>query len=312
MSAKISIIIPNWNGRAFLKRCVGSILQSAAEHGAPYECFLMDDASTDSSADDIEQAFKLVRVIRHQTNLGFGAMINEGARIATGDILLLVNSDLIASAGFVSHLCSHFSANNRLFGVSAKTIDWDRGDINHQNMQGTWIHGEFQLLWSDSTDAEPTHFLQGGSCAIRRSLFLELGGFCPLFAPGYWEDYDLSFLALKAGYENLYDPRAQASHLGQGSMIRAYGHERIAFIKERNHLLFQALNFTGILHDEFWNGLPRYVRSAHSRARFLHRFRAFQYLWTNRHAIAAERRIRAEREVISDAELLCLRAEIHE
>ena len=58
---------------------------------------------------------------------------------------------------------------------------------------------------------------------MRRGFFLRAGGFCPLFHPGYWEDYDISALALRAGFRNWYAPMAVSRHIGQHSMRRRFG-----------------------------------------------------------------------------------------
>lgn len=303
MINKVSIIIPNWNGKAFLSRCVAAILQSAVEYGKPFECLLMDDASTDDSAFEVARQFPEVRLIRHDINRGFGHMVNDGARQATGDVLLLVNNDLIARGSFVRNLCHHFEDSNDLFGVSGKTVDWDNDEPNHVNMRGCLENGTLQLTWSDDASTTETMFLQGGSCAVRRDLFTDFGGFSPLFAPGYWEDYDMSYQALKAGYRNLYEPAATGSHLGQGSMIRAHGHDRIEFVRTRNRHLLLALNLTDpAAYNTFWREMPQYIRSG-TDARFKHRFGSLRYLLTHRNEILAERKRRSKYQTTTDAEI---------
>ena len=81
---------------------------------------------------------------------------------------------------------------------------------------------------------------------MRRSVFLELGGFNLLYSPGYWEDYDLAYRAAKCGYTNLYEPRSQAYHLGKASMHQQLGRAGVASLMERNHMLFTWLNLTDI------------------------------------------------------------------
>lgn len=304
MPPKISIIVPNWNGREFLARCIGGLLQSAEESGAPFELLLMDDASTDGSGRDVAGMFPQVRLVEQPENRGFGYTVNHGASIASGDILMLVNNDLVPRAGFVENLCRHFEGRDDLFGVSGKTVDWEAGSPNHVNMSAEFSGGSFHLKWSDETLPAPTMFMQGGSCAVRRDLFLRFGGLCDLYAPAYWEDYDLSYQALKAGYINLYDPGAVGSHLGQGSMIRAYGEERVQYFKLRNRLLFHALNLTDPdLEKAFWSSVPAFVRSGRE-ARFQTRLKVFSFLWKHRATIRHERRRRAQYLAVSDAELL--------
>lgn len=303
MSAKVTIIIPNWNGRAFLNRCIAAVLHSAVEYGAPYECLVMDDASTDGSGDEALQQFPAIKLVKHNRNLGFGQMVNEAAAMAQGEILVLVNNDLIAREDFIRNLCRHFDGQPDLFGVSGKTIDWDNNSANHVNMRGQFENGRLQLTWSDDTEVTETMFLQGGSCAVRRQQFLEFGGFHHLYAPGYWEDYDISYQALKAGYKNVYDPAAIGSHLGQGSMIRAHGRERIDYVRERNRHILLALNLTDDqYHKAFWHTLPHYVRRGES-LRFKLRLALFLYLVRNSHIIRTERNRRAARQKLSDSEV---------
>ena len=266
-----------------------------------YECLLMDDASTDDGVRLVHQQFPSVRIIEHHENLGFGAMVNEGASLASGEILFLINNDLIVRPDFVSRLFAHFADDGSLFGVSAKTVDWDQAEPNHVNMTARFIAGQMRLAWSDDSQISPTMFLQGGSCAVRRVLFLKLGGFPNLFAPGYWEDYDISYQALKAGYHLLYDPAAVGAHFGQGSMIRAHGLERITFAKERNRLLFHALNLTDSdRHSAFWMSLPAYIRNT-GDVRLKLRWLSVWNLFLKRRIIQQLRELRMQHQVVTDA-----------
>jgi len=301
MSAEVSIIIPNWNGTAFLERCVGAVLQSAVESDFQFECILIDDASTDGSAEAAAAKFPQVRLIKQQVNQGFGRTVNNAAHAADGEYLLLLNNDLIAKPGFVEQLCMPMS-DPQVFGVSGRTISWGSNEPNHVSMMGELVAGRLQLTWSDPAEASPTMFLQGGSCTMRKKLFLDFGGFHPLFYPGYWEDYDLSYLAIKSGYKNIYEPKASGAHLGQGSMIRAYGEERIQYVRERNRWLMLALNLSGEAYDEFWRKLPRHL-CLESHPRFKVRMKILHFLWQNRSEIALERARRAEFWKVSDDEV---------
>lgn len=255
MPPQVSILIPNWNGQAFLERCLAGTLRSARAAGLSFELVVVDDASTDSSAEIISSRFPNVTLIRNPVNLGFGATVNLGARIACGDILLLLNNDLVPMEPMVGELASPLLQDDHLFGVTGKVFEWDGIAHNHLRMHARWNEGSLQLTWSDPDQPEPTMFLLGGCMAVRRREFLRLGGFSHLFAPGYWEDYDLSYLALKCGWKNLYTPYAQACHFGQASMKRAFGARHLSAIRERNSFLFTWLNLTD----------PDYLRE-HSRS----------------------------------------------
>ena len=247
MTVRVSIIIPNWNGRAFLRRCLGATLQSMAASGLDCELLLVDDASQDDSAGEAEREFPGIRVLRNPANVGFGASCNRGAREATGEIMLLVNNDLVPREALVAELAEPLLRDPGLFAVSGKTVEWDGQTPNHLNMAATLDGDAFSLTYADSPEPSPTMFAQGGCCAFRREVFMGYGGFHPLFAPGYWEDYDISYRALKHGWRNLYNPRAVGNHLGTGSMVRAHGERTVAITRQRNRELFLWLNITD--HD---------------------------------------------------------------
>ena len=244
MHPVLSIIIPNWNGAAFLDRCLAAALMSAAASGLETEVLLVDDASTDGSGQSTARRYPQVRFLQNRINAGFGETVNRGAREAKGDLLILLNNDLVATEPLIAELATPLMADGQVFGVSARTVDWHSQSPNHLNMAAEWDGGGFRLTYADSRDLSPTMFLQGGCCAVRRSAFLDLGGMCGIFAPGYWEDYDLSYLALKAGWKNFYNPRATAHHLGKQSMVRAFGRDHVASMQRRNRFLFHLVNLT--------------------------------------------------------------------
>ena len=226
-------------------RCLSAAMVSARAAGRTWEIIVVDDASSDDSAAAAGRTFPSVRVLRNETNAGFGPTCNRGAREALGSVLVLLNNDLVARrARLSSNSPDPLAEDATLFGVSGKTIDWSGGQANHLSMAARWDRGGLGLTYEDPAAPAPTMFLQGGCCAVRREEFLRLGGFCPLFEPGYWEDYDISYLALKAGWSNLYNPHAEAFHLGQASMRRAFGADYLDILKERNRLLFHWVNLT--------------------------------------------------------------------
>jgi len=250
-----SIIIPNWNGEAFLARGVSSLLASARAAKKPFEFIVVDDASTDNSIQMIKENFPDVKIIKNKKNRGFGFTVNRGVKAAGGEIVILANNDLVVKEDFIPRLLEPFSGDEAktLFGVSAKTVNWTDGEPNHVNMNAHLKQGFIDLTFEDSPELCPTLFLQGGACAIRRELFLQLGLFSPIYHPGYWEDYDLSYRAAKSGYRLLYQPKALAYHLGKGSLSRVLGEEGINSLVSRNRFLFTWLNLSdrGFLFKHF-------------------------------------------------------------
>jgi GT2 family glycosyltransferase len=172
-------------------------------------------------------------------NRGFAQSVNEGVAAARGKYVVLLNNDIAVREGFCAALLAHFDHDDgRLFGVTAKTVEWDGRQPNYVKMDAIWQRGDLRLVWSDPAEAGPTFFLQAGACAFVRERFGELGGLETFFAPAYWEDFDLSWRALARGWRNLYEPSSPAFHLGKASFRRLYEDAWLRQLDLRNHLLF--------------------------------------------------------------------------
>ena len=119
--ASASVVIPNWNGRDLLERYLPSVIKAMAGH-PDNEVIVVDNASSDGSAELVKRRFPSVRVIELPTNLGFGGGSNTGFRAATNDIVVLLNSDMRVEPGFLQplldgspmNLCLRFPARSSL------------------------------------------------------------------------------------------------------------------------------------------------------------------------------------------------------
>lgn len=98
---KVSVIVVSYNTREKLRRC----LECIESH---HEIVVVDNASEDGSADMVRNAFPGVKLIASATNLGFGLANNAGCEVATGDLVLFLNSDAYAEAGAIDRLASVF------------------------------------------------------------------------------------------------------------------------------------------------------------------------------------------------------------
>lgn len=246
---EISIVVANWNGEAFLEEGLASLFSAAEATGRPYEFLVVDDASTDGSVALIQQRFPQVRLLCNPRNWGFARTSNRGAQASRGHVLVMMNNDIVATGDLVARLVAPFfeasadaSAVSPLFAVGARTIDFQGDAPNHLCMDAVWQRGGIGKVVSDPPARCATTFVQAGAAAYDRELFLTLGGFDEVFSPGYWEDYDLSYRAAKAGWRVLYEPAAVARHLGKGSLGQVLGRRGLVRIDERNRLIFNWLN----------------------------------------------------------------------
>src|SRR3990170_5640248 len=131
----VSVVIVNWNGWDTLPRCLEALASQSFED---FEVILVDNASSDGSADEAEMRWPHMRVIRLEENLGFAAANNLGARKACGRWLALLNNDAFPEPDWLEELI-HASQSNSNFNLFASKIIQSKnpakidgtGDIYH-------------------------------------------------------------------------------------------------------------------------------------------------------------------------------------
>src|SRR4051812_16144882 len=97
----VSVVVPTWNGSDLLPECLSSI---QGQTYARVETIVVDDGSSDGTADLVLDQFRSVRLVRLAKNRGFAAAVNAGIRAATGDIIALLNNDAVADPQWVEEL----------------------------------------------------------------------------------------------------------------------------------------------------------------------------------------------------------------
>src|SRR5579864_8906020 len=196
----VSVVIPNWNGKELLEKYLPSVIEALA--GNPdNEIIVVDNGSTDGSAEFLRTAYPSVRVLALPVNLGFGGGSNEGFREARNDIVVLLNSDMRVARDFLAPLLEAFR-DTGVFAVSCQIFFSDPNKVREETglTQGWWEDGGLRVRHrADPSiqEAFPCFYGGGGSCAFDRRKFLELGGFDELLRPFYLEDTDLGYEAWK-------------------------------------------------------------------------------------------------------------------
>ena len=262
MKMKVSIIIPNYNGEKLLEKNLPSVLK-AKEHKANniFEIIVVDDASPDGSVDLLKKKFPEVKVVKHKINRGFSFAVNTGARTSKGNLLVLLNSDVIPEKDFLVSVLPLFEDDN-LFAVSfsEKGYSWAKGKF-----ENGFVEHE---LGAKTNKVHDTFWVNGGSGAFRRDYWMSLGGMDEvLLSPFYWEDIDLCYRALKRGYKLFWTPNAKVLHKHEAT-IGLLPKKYVDRIRERNQLIFLWKNITSpILIRKHMAGLlkrvlrhPGYIR----------------------------------------------------
>lgn len=236
-----SVVIPNWNGKDLLEKYLPSVITALAGH-PDNEVIVVDNGSTDGSADYVRQRFPSVKLIALERNLGFGGSSNTGFRAAKNDIVVLLNSDMRVAPDFLAPLLKGFDAPD-VFAVSCQIFFSDPNKLREETglTQATWRRGVIELrhrIDDEVKDLFPCFYGGGGSCAFDRKKFLALGGFDELLRPFYLEDTDLGYLAWKRGWRVLYQPQSHVWHEHRGTIGKKFSAGYIAAIVRKNFVLF--------------------------------------------------------------------------
>ncbi len=237
----ISVIVVNWNRRELLRACLRSLEQQDAEH----EIIVVDNGSTDGSAEAAGCEFK-ARVIRNAENRGFCAANNQGIRESRGELIALLNNDAEAAPGWIAALARAFEGRPEVGMAASKILVHEdprridkAGHLIYPDGQnrgrgtGALDDGRFdrmeEALWPD-----------GCAAMYRRSMLEQIGGFDEDFF-AYGDDAELGMRARIAGWKCLYVPDAVVRH-HRGSTLGKHSTRRLALI-ERNRVLLAAKLF---------------------------------------------------------------------
>jgi len=251
----ISIIIPNYNGEDLLRKNLPKVIKIAESYKkGNIEIIVIDDCSTDNSIKTIQSLTQItglnrkinLKIIQNEKNLGFSPTVNKAAKEATGEVLVLLNTDVLPEEFFLEPLIKNFD-DNKVFAVGCmdKSIE-DGKTVFRGRGLGKWEKG-FLIHRKGEVSKNNTLWVNGGSGAFRRSIWNKLSGFNELYAPFYWEDIDLSYRALKSGYRVLFEPKSIVIHEHEKGAIKSkYSDFEIKVISYKNQFIFVWENATDI------------------------------------------------------------------
>ena len=243
----ISIVIPTFNGKELLEKYLPSVLDACKDYSfEKTELIVIDDASSDGTADYLESNFPFIKVIRQQTNKGFSVSANHGIFSAKNRIVVLLNNDVEVANNFLSFFLHHFEDKN-LFAVRPGLKNTSEDEIiKHPKIGGKFKYGFFDVPAEVKENTDLAFFAGGGACVYDREKFIELAGFDEIFSPFYFEDVDLSYRAWKRGWKIIYEPKCWAYHQGCATISKFYSARYINIITERNKYFLIWKNITDI------------------------------------------------------------------
>jgi N-acetylglucosaminyl-diphospho-decaprenol L-rhamnosyltransferase len=206
-----TVVIPTFEACDLLRDALASLERQTVRP----EVIVVDNASSDGTPELVPREFPSVRLLRNERNLGFGRAVNRGAAEATGEILVLVNNDVVCEPDFVERIAEPFAESlvGMAAGVLLQAAAPDRIDSAGVEVDPTLR--SFDYLWNEPAGAlaeagDPLGPC-GGAAAYRLAAFRAAGGFDESFF-AYWEDVDLALRLRAAGWQCRLVPDARAVH----------------------------------------------------------------------------------------------------
>jgi glycosyltransferase involved in cell wall biosynthesis len=213
---RCSVIVPAYQAAAVLPRCLAAVQQQTIDRAA-YEIIVVDDGSTDGTADAAAQAlrdFPAARIIR-AAHGGPARARNLGAQAAQGEVLLFTDADCEPQPDWIAQFARVF-ADPAISGARGVYLTRQRSLI------ARFVQQEYEERYDYARRQATIDFIDTYSAAYRRAVFLENGGFDVSFPTASVEDQEFSFRLAEQGHRLLFLPEARVYHQHNSTLPRYF------------------------------------------------------------------------------------------
>jgi GT2 family glycosyltransferase len=231
---EVAVAVVSWNTRDLLRDCLRSLVDEPAA-----EVWVVDNASSDGSAEMVRSEFPSVRLLALDANVGFGPAVNRVAEATDTPFLAPANADTALRPGALAALLDAAERHPRA-GVLAPRLELPSGETQHSVYAFPTIPftARFNLgfhrrvgdrlclegFWDPSRERD-VDWAIGAFLLVRRSAWEAAGGFDDQQWM-YAEDLDLGWRVARAGYTTRYVPSARVLHHASAATTQAWGDER--------------------------------------------------------------------------------------
>ncbi len=231
----VSVVIVNWNTRDLLLQTLETLYKETKT--VSFETIVVDNGSTDGSAEMVRQEWSHVTLIASPENLGFAGGNNLGFEVSKGRYILLLNSDTIVLPTTLSGMVSLLDAHPEAGCVGCRHLNEDLSlqrsmdtfpSLSNDFLSYTELHRleffkPFLLRnfawWSDHDKVRQIDWVNGACMMVRREVLEQVGG----LDEGYFiyaEEIDWCYRIKQAGWDIYFTPKAEIIHLGGKAMDR--------------------------------------------------------------------------------------------
>jgi N-acetylglucosaminyl-diphospho-decaprenol L-rhamnosyltransferase len=236
--ASLDVVIVNWNAGEQLRLCLDSLAKTERTGFILKRVVVVDNASSDGSAEGLEYPALPLEILRSPSNEGFAAACNRGASGSGADYVLFLNPDMELFAGSISKPVAFMENPERhRIGIAGIQLVDERGAVSRScaafpslarcisrslglhRLRPRLFPSYVMHEWDHGATREVDH-VSGAFYLARRAVFEALGGFDERFFV-YLEDLDFSYRSKLAGWKSCYFAEARAFHRGGGVSAQA-------------------------------------------------------------------------------------------
>lgn len=245
---RTTVVIPNFNGIKYLPACLDSIAAGTRKPAV----IVVDNASSDKSAEAAAENYPWVTLIQLKENTGFSHAVNVGIEAAETEYVFLLNNDTTIDACCIKELETVMDQSEKFFSAGAKMINMknpekidDAGDF-YSALGWAFARGKDKPV-KNYQKSDRIFAACAGAAIYRRTLLREVGLFDEEhFA--YLEDIDIGYRANISGYRNMFAPKAVVAHAGSAVTGSRHNDVKVS-LSSRNsiYLIYKNMPFLQVL-----------------------------------------------------------------
>ncbi len=232
---KVAVIIPNYNGKKYLKDCLNSLKKQTFKD---FCVIIVDNGSTDGSAEFIKNNYPEVKLIALPENTGFANAVNVGIKSAESKYVFLLNDDTMCEEEAIEALVRVLDRKKKIFSAQAKMLQYKEP---HRIDDCGDLYCALGWAFTPGKDKDNKYFKSieavtsacAGAAMYRRELFEEVGYFDEAHFC-YLEDVDLGYRARLKGYINVCEPASIVYHIGSATSGSRYNAFKVELTASNN------------------------------------------------------------------------------
>ncbi len=247
----ISMVIPNYNGKKLLAKCLKSIYKNT---NLPKEVVIVDNGSTDGSVEFLEENYPKIKIINNSKNFGFAKAVNQGIEISRNKYVAVINNDISLDKNWFKTIKSQIrKRNNKNVACWCGKILTANGKKIESKGLDFWICGKATNIENgkdyikNNKEVPKYVFGASGAAAVYEKRAVKKAGLFDEDFFAYQEDVDLSLRLQKMGFKTLYVPKAICFHLGGATSDKMGNFRQRMVFKNWIYIIIKNYSFKTIL-----------------------------------------------------------------